>query len=154
MTATKLQITGHLATERNMPERVTQTPFELSSAVWGVLQDHVVRGFELCEAVGNAYWNHRMLAATAQPRYADLLAPTGQGLGLVLASRSLVPFGSHQTQLAPIGHGVTSCALMALRSAASARCSTTSKVATLTPSSRAASSRERSSTTRMRIAKA
>jgi DUF1680 family protein len=55
-----------------MPERITPKPFELASGVFGVLQGHTICGFELCEAVGNLYWNWRMLGLTGQCRYADL----------------------------------------------------------------------------------
>lgn len=73
MTGAKMHITGQIAVDYWLPERVTPEPFELAVGVFGVLQDHIVRGGELCEAVGNAYWNWRMLAATGDARYADFL---------------------------------------------------------------------------------
>ena len=76
MTTGKLHITGQLAVDYWMCERITSEPFGLSTGVFGVLQDHLVRGFELCEAVGNCYWNWRMLAATADAKYADLFERT------------------------------------------------------------------------------
>jgi DUF1680 family protein len=71
MVTGKLHITGQLAVDYWMPERITAEPFALSAGVFGVLQDHVVRGCELCEAVGNAYWNWRMLACTGDAKYMD-----------------------------------------------------------------------------------
>ena len=76
MTTGKIQITGQLATEHMMPERVTPKPFQISAAVFGILQDHVIRGFELCEAVGNVYWNWRMLTVSAEAKYANLFERT------------------------------------------------------------------------------
>ena len=72
MTTGKLHITGNLAVDRWLPERITSEPFDLSQGVFGVLQDHIIRGFEACESVGNGYWNWRMLAATGDAKYADL----------------------------------------------------------------------------------
>jgi hypothetical protein len=67
----KSHITGALAIDYWLPERVTEEPFELWVGAFRILQDHIVRGGELCEAVGNLYWNWRMLAADGEARYAD-----------------------------------------------------------------------------------
>lgn len=73
MTTYKSQISGHIASERLMPERIISEPFLLHSGVFDILQDHVISGYELCEAVGNAYWNWRMLIATGNVKYTDYL---------------------------------------------------------------------------------
>lgn len=71
MTSAKMLITGQLAVDPVCPERVTSRPYELSTGVFGVLQGTSRTGCELCEAVGNAYWNWRMLAANGEAKYAD-----------------------------------------------------------------------------------
>jgi DUF1680 family protein len=76
MTTCKIQITGQLATENMMPERIVAEPFQISSSVFDKIVDHVIRGFELCEAVGNIYWNWRMFSATGQAKYIDLFERT------------------------------------------------------------------------------
>ena len=76
MTTGKIHIIGQLATDYWLGERVTAEPFAISVGVFGCLQDHIIHGFELCEAVGNIMWNWRMLALTAHAAYSDLLERT------------------------------------------------------------------------------
>ena len=76
MTTGKIHIIGQLATDNMMPERIIAEPFMLSSSVFDKIVDHVIRGCELCEAVGNAYWNWRMFSATGQTKYIDLFERT------------------------------------------------------------------------------
>ena len=76
MTTCKIHITGQLATENMMPERIIAEPFMLAASVFDKIVDHVIRGCELCEAVGNAYWNWRMFSATGQAKYIDLFERT------------------------------------------------------------------------------
>ncbi len=76
MTTGKLQIIGQLATDYWLGERITNEPFALSVGVFGCLQDHIIHGFELCEAVGNIMWNWRMLALTGDAAYSDLVERT------------------------------------------------------------------------------
>ena len=76
MTSGKLHIIGQLATDYWLGERVTNEPFALSVGVFGCVQDHIIHGFELCEAVGNIMWNWRMLALTADATYSDLVERT------------------------------------------------------------------------------
>ncbi len=71
MVTGKSHITGRLAIEYAMPERIAAKPYELWVGVFRILQDHIVRGGELCESVGNLYWNWRMLAAHGEAQYAD-----------------------------------------------------------------------------------
>lgn len=71
MVSGKSHITGALAIDNWLPERIAEEPFELRVGVFGILQDHILRGGELCEAVGNLYWNWRMLAAEGEAAYAD-----------------------------------------------------------------------------------
>ncbi len=71
MTSGKMHVTGQLAVDPICPERVTAKPFELSTGVFGVLQGTTQCGCELCEAVGNAFWNWRMLQATGDAKYMD-----------------------------------------------------------------------------------
>jgi len=72
MVTGKLQITGRLATDPECAERITRTPFELSSGVFGDIVGTVNHGFEACEAVGNMFWNWRMLALTGDAKHSDL----------------------------------------------------------------------------------
>lgn len=76
MNAGKIHITGQLATDYWLGERITNEPFAISTGVFGCLQDHIIHGFELCEAVGNIMWNWRMLTLTADTTFFDLLERT------------------------------------------------------------------------------
>ena len=67
----KSHLTGALAIDYGLPERITAEPFDLWVGVFRILQDHIIRGGELCESVGNLYWNWRMLAARGEAKYAD-----------------------------------------------------------------------------------
>lgn len=71
MTMGKSHITGALAIDYFCPERVAEKPYDLWVGVFRILQDHIIRGGELCESVGNLYWNWRMLAADGEAKYAD-----------------------------------------------------------------------------------
>jgi hypothetical protein len=89
MTRAKIHLTGQLAVEPENPEVITQMPFQFYGAAaaiadkeWEVNANGVKAGFpfekglELCEAVGTAYWNWRMLAITGEAKYADLFERT------------------------------------------------------------------------------
>ncbi|MAE64004.1 MAG: hypothetical protein CMJ18_06990 [Phycisphaeraceae bacterium] len=69
----KLHLTGQLAVDRADSEQICAEAFDLRG---GLFDNLMGGGFELCEAVGNAMWNWRMLMATADARYADLLERT------------------------------------------------------------------------------
>ena len=69
----KLQVTGHIAVDHWMPERITAEPFALSEGALGNVLDHINHGFELCESIGNIMWAWRMLMLTADAAYADQL---------------------------------------------------------------------------------
>lgn len=71
MTGAKSHVTGALAIDYWLPERVAENPYELWVGVFRILQDHIIRGGELCESVGNLYWNWRMLIAHGESKYAD-----------------------------------------------------------------------------------
>ena len=73
MVAGKIQIGGQLAVDPLCPERITSRPYELASGVFGVIRGTGNCGFELCESVGNAFWNWRMFNATRESRYMDML---------------------------------------------------------------------------------
>ena len=72
MATAKLQIGGQLAVDQICPERITSHPYALAAGVFGVIRGTVNSGFELCESVGNAFWNWRMFNATGNSRYMDL----------------------------------------------------------------------------------
>ncbi len=76
MAGGKLLITGQLAVDPVCPERITRSAFELSTGVFGVLRGTGDCGCELCEAVGNMFWNWRMLALRGQAQYMDLFEKT------------------------------------------------------------------------------
>ena len=69
----KLQVTGHLAVDHWMPERITSEPFALTEGALGNVLDHINHGFELCESVGNVMWSWRMLMLGGETVYADQL---------------------------------------------------------------------------------
>jgi len=73
MTTGKMQITGQIATSKMDvgAEQIVDKPFELSAGVFDLQHGSHHLGFELCEAVGNAFWNWRMLCATGKTTYAD-----------------------------------------------------------------------------------
>lgn len=73
MTAAKLHLTGQLAVDGEDPELINSVPYDLSVGVFGNLW---AMGMELCESVGNAYWNWRMLAVNGDGKYADLFERT------------------------------------------------------------------------------
>lgn len=73
MVSGKLQVTGHLAVDHWMPERITSEPFALTEGALGNVLNHINHGFELCESVGNVMWNWRMLMLGADADYADQL---------------------------------------------------------------------------------
>ena len=73
MVGGKLQVSGHLAVDHWMPERITSEPFALTEGVLGNVLNHINHGFELCESVGNAMWSWRMLMLGADAAYADQL---------------------------------------------------------------------------------
>ncbi len=73
MVHAKLQVTGHIAVDHWMPERITSEPFALTEGALGNVLDHINHGFELCESVGNVMWSWRMLMLSAEAAYADQL---------------------------------------------------------------------------------
>jgi len=72
MTIGKLHLSGQLGVSSEHPEFIIHKPFELSVGVSNLYNNtpHGL-GFELCEAVGNAYLSWRMFSVTGEAQYAD-----------------------------------------------------------------------------------
>jgi len=73
MTTGKLHLTGQLAVDSENCELICKDAFDLHAGVFRLL---LRTGLETCEAIGNAFWNWRMLALTGDARYADLMERT------------------------------------------------------------------------------
>lgn len=115
MVTGKLHITGQLSADLENWETICKEPFNLSTGVFDGLGK---AGLELCEAVGNIFWNWRMLSITGEAKHADLLERTLFNGFLAHASldhngfqyiTSLSSNGDQPYQRVIWGEGQTSC---------------------------------------------